>query len=349
MLRRRKVCTTSKLFEMKRSLLLAFALAGFITSLAGQDRIITSGFDTIDCRITRITRSLIFFDVSTHGVKASGRVPLKDVYSYHVMPSAGAGKMDGNKKDQDLIQESEQGLNQEPERTYDPMPEIPVESGIRSGSLRISLNGGFGYITGNSEEAEDAMISFGVSSGDAGKYYNDLKTGIYGSADITWLFNQRYGAGLRYKFLNTGALTEGYFNPGDEYNLYYTTYSENIYVSYGGLSLSFIEPAGRKGLLSLTSSISAGMTFYRDEMEILSEALLVTGKAPGMDLSIGFEYRIAPFMSAGADVSFFASSLRKITITDGVEAQTHELEKENYENLSRLEVAFGIRFYLWNK
>ncbi len=332
---------------MKRNLLLALVLAGSVTSLAGQDRIVTSGFDTIDCRITRITLNTVFFDVMTHGVKASGRLNLKDVYSYSVMPSS----IPDRKQEKSLTEGQKQDYvkMQEDDRNRELNHAPTVVPDARTGNLRISLNGGLGYITASSDKAEESLTAIGVSSADATDYYSDLKSGFYGSADAIWLFNPRVGAGLRYKFFNTRALTEGYFNPGDNYNLYYTTYSENIYVSYSGVSLFYSDPAGRKGLFSLTSSVSAGIALYRDETDLLSEALLITGKAPGMDMSVGFEYWITPFMSAGAEVSVFASSLRKINITNGVEEQTHELGKDEYENLTRLEVAFGIRFYLWEK
>jgi hypothetical protein len=45
----------------------------------------------------------------------------------------------------------------------------------------------------------------------------------------------------------------------------------------------------------------------------------------------------------------FASRLKKINLTNGVEEQTQELDEETYENLSRLEVSVGIRFKLWNR
>ncbi len=304
---------------MKRSLLIALILATFITGLAGQDRIITYRNDTIDCTITRITRNTVWFDTSVRGVKTSGRIPVNDIYSYYILPS---------------------GTGDQVNR---------VNAGITSGSLRISLNGGLGYLTASSKKAEEAMTGFGVTPAGAKAYYKDLKTGWYGSADASWIFNRNYGIGLKYKFFNTGASTEGYFDPGDPFNIYYTTYTENIYVNYGGVLFSYTEPLGSQNLFTLYSSFSAGITFYRDETEVFSEAILITGKALGMDGTFGLEYRITPFVSAGAELSAFASTLRSITFTDGETEQSQELEKENYENLSRIEVSIGLRFYLWNK
>jgi hypothetical protein len=304
---------------MKRNLLIALILAGVVTGLSGQDRIITRSNDTIDCRINRITQREINFELVTQGVKTEGHLPLNEILSYSVSPASLPGQ------------------------AY-----RPLHTGT-AGNLRVGLNGGLAYITSSSEAAEETMAGMGLLSTDAREYYSKLKTGWYGSADATWLFNGRYGAGLKYKFFYTGAVTEGYFDLGDQINLYYSIYSENIFVNYGGISLFYREPIGKKEVFSLYSSFSAGMTFYRNESEFLANGLLITGRAPGFDGTIGLEYDITPHISAGAEASVFASKLKKINITNGVEDQTRELDKENWENLSRLEVAIGIRFKLWNR
>lgn len=314
-----EVCITSNCMLMKRSLLVALILALFIIGLEGQDRIITYRNDTIDCRITRITRNMIWFDTSVRGVETTGRIPVNDIYSYYLLPS-------------------ETGAQ-----------ESPVNGWAAAGTLRISLSGGLGYLTSGTEKAEEAMTGLGVTPDNAKAYYKDLKTGWYGSADASWLFSQKYGIGLKYKFFNTDAATEGYFNPGDPFNIYYTTCTENIYVSYGGVLLSYSEPLGRLNLFSIYSSVSAGITFYRNETEVFSEAVLITGRALGLDGTFGLEYRITPLISAGAELSAFTSSLRSITFTNGESEHSQELEEENYENLSRIELSIGLRFYLWNK
>jgi len=308
-----------KSFTMKRNLLIALILAGIVTGLSGQDRIITRNNDTIDCRIDRVSRSEIHFELLTHGVRTTGRLPITEVLSYSVSPST------------------------LPEQEYK-----PLETWL-AGTLRIGLNGGMGYLTGNSEAAEEAMAGLGLASSAARDYYNNLKYGWYGGADAIWLFKGRYGAGLKYKFFYTGAATEGNFIPYEQNYIYYSEYRENIYVNYGGVSLFYSEPVGAKAKFSLYSGISAGITHYRNEMEILAESLLITGNAPGVDVTIGFDCEITPFLSAGAEASVFGSRLKKINLTNGLEEQTQELDKENYEDLSRLEVSVGIRFKLWNR
>ena len=304
---------------MKRSLLFAFILAGFASVLSGQDRIITLNHDTIACRITKITRSDIHFDVSSQGITTTGKMPLTGVLSYSVSPAKSPP---------------------------------PMYEAVRSGSpgrLRLGLSGGMGYIFSSSDEAEDAMVSLGITEENAESYYSDLKSGWYGSADATWMITHSLGAGLRYKFFNTSAETEGYFDPGDYYNIYFSAFRENIFVNYAGVSIFYQEPIGKKGVFSLYSSYSLGMAFYRDEFEVFYGNFLITGNALGMDGSVGLEYRISPLISAGAELSLFTSTIRKISVTDGDVVEKVDLEEDNYENLSRAEVSLGIRFYFWSR
>ena len=45
----------------------------------------------------------------------------------------------------------------------------------------------------------------------------------------------------------------------------------------------------------------------------------------------------------------FYCSIRKMKITDGYSTTTVDLKKDNYENLSRLDLSLAIRVYLWNR
>jgi hypothetical protein len=300
---------------MKRNLLIALMLAGFVQVISGQDRIITINHDTIDCRITRIARDAVCFDIMTKGVKTSGQLPASEIYSYNIMPSS--------------VQE--RGTR--------------YTAGIATGRLRLGLNGGSGYILSSTDDAENELIAMGVSGLKAEAYYRDLKTGFSGSADATWVFSFGYGAGIRYRFFNTAAVTEGSFDAGDGINILFCDYRENIFTNYAGVSLFYQEPVGKKKQFSLYSSLSLGMAFYLNMLEFFTDNLVITGNAPGMDGTIGIECRLTPVISAAAEASVFAATLKKIEITDGEQKESVELPEENYENLSRMEFTLGIRFY----
>lgn len=285
-----------------------------------QDKIITVQHDTIDCKITRVTRNMICFDLVTAGVKTSGRIPAGSVVTYIV-----SGK--GSTVDMSLPDEK------------------------RFSRLNVGINSGFGYLTGSSKKAEEAMTGSvtGFSAGNAKAYYRRLKSGFYGDADVAWMIKPNFGTGIRYKFFDTNSSTEGYFDPQDGVHMMYGNYSEQIYVNYFGAQFLYSQYAGRKKSLLLTSSYSLGLAAYRNEAEYIMGRYLLTGKGLGMDSKISLEYFVSPRFSLGTGLSFFYSTLRKVKITDGTNTSTSNLDKENYENLSRVELSFGIRFYLPEK
>jgi len=304
---------------MKRNLLIAFILAGLVTSLQGQDRIITLNNDTINCKINRVTRNDIYFDLTTQGVTTTGRIPLADILTYSINPAA------------------TQALRYKPAMTGS----FP--------RLRLGISGGAGYIISSSETAEESMVLWGITPDDAESYYRNLKTGIYGSSDITWMLTQRIGLGLRYKLFGTSGSVEGFFDPQDGFNIFYSTYSEHIYVNFAGASLLYSEPLGSRQKFRIYAAWAAGVALYRNEAESFQGNFLITGNSFGMDGALGLEYLINPSLAVAAELSTFNALLKKIEMTDGSETETLELEKENYENLSRFELSLGIKFYLWNR
>lgn len=300
-----------------------FLLIVFFYSLSltafSQDRIITITNDTIDCRITKISRNTIYFDLITSGIKTEGSLPLSKVLDYTI--SAGSV-----------------------------VPEEPKS--LSAGSferIRLGINGGVGYLLASSEKAEEALAGQGLDAGKAKSYYRNLKTGWTANADLTFMITPAVGAGFKYKFFYTSGNVEGYFDPQDGLNLVYANYGERIFVNYYSPVLYYQEYIGRSESLKLTSAYSLGLTTYRNEAETLISYYLLEGKCFGTDATLGLEYFFTNKLSAGADLSIFLATMRKITMNDGQNTQTLELDKENYENLSRLEFSIGIRFYFWNK
>jgi hypothetical protein len=313
---------------MKRILLLALILTGTVFPAFPQDQIITRNNDTIECKITRVNRNEILFEIDTKGVTSSGKIPFTEIASYSVTtPPTGSSQ---------------------PAIRTGAMRTAATESGPFQ-RLRLSLNGGAGYIFSSSNKAEESMAAWGIAEDDAEAYYNDLKLGIYGSADITFMVTPRIGTGLRYKFFSTDAGVEGFYDPNDGMYLMYGTYSEHIFVNFAGVSLFYTEPLGRSRRLSVCAAWAAGLALYRNEAETFQGNLLITGNSLGMDGSLGLEYRLTPSMALGADLSAFNSLLRKVEVTDGSSTEFLELEEDNIENLSRFELSLGIRFYLWNR
>jgi len=297
--------------NIKTILTIAFFSVVFLTK--AQDRIVTTQNDTIDCKISKVTSSDIFFTLKTGNVITKGKVDRSNVLSYYSENSE-AGENAG------FI--------------------APVPS-----RWRLGLSGGLNYLTASSSEAETELVQQGVTKQDAKSYYNDLKLGQSGGADLHYMVTKMYGIGMIYKFYSTKSKIESFFDPQDGVNLIFGQMNEKIYVHYSGLSFYSEQFLKSNPKLKLSSYYSMGMAFYRNEAIVVNSPFLLTGKAFATNLDLGLEYFVFPRISAGINLSYFLSSLKKVTLSDGYSTTTQELEKENYENISRLDLSVGIRFY----
>ncbi len=306
---------------MKKILPVAFFLFGLLSAGYSQDKIITLSHDTINCRINKIANNAIFFEVFTKGVRTSGKIPLKNVINYTIQARTTENKKEKKANNTDTFER-----------------------------LRLATIGGIGYLLASSKDAEAAMVNnLGLTSTLAKSYYRDMKLGLHASSSLTFLINPEYGAGITNKFFYTSAGLKSFIDPQDGVHLIYASYTEKIFVNYFGAMFFAQQAIGTKKTFKMNSSCSFGLATYRNEAGYLKDYYLLTGKNIGTDVSIGFEYFINRYFSLGADLSAFLSSIRKIKITDGINTTTIDLEKEKFENLSRIEFSAGLRFYLWNR
>ena len=147
-----------------------------------QDKIITKINDTIDCKITKITRNTIYFDMFTRGVKTAGSLPLSNVVNYTISATGNTEK-----------------------------PESFIRNSFER--LRLGISGGAGYLLASSEKAEEYLASQGLESSKAKSYYRNMKTGWNANADLTFMITPDFGAGFKYKFFYTSGSVEGFFDP----------------------------------------------------------------------------------------------------------------------------------------
>lgn len=301
-----------------RALLIPLLFLSLATAAYSQDKIITQNNDTIDCRIIRVSRNTIYFDLITSGIRTSGSLPLNSVQNYFFSAGTIAG---------------EEGI-----------------TGITSGGrLQFEISAGPGYLTAGTKEAREVLVSQGAEPGRVQSYYKNLKTGWNAGAGLTYMITPEMGMGIRYKFFCTSGNLKGFFDPQDGVHLLYGNYGEKISVNYYGSSLSYHLRPGSQKLFLTYVSYSLGMVTYRNEAEYINNYLLFSGRNLGIDVSAGLEYFISDNLSVVAGLSSFLSTLRKLKVTDGTNSTSIKLEKENYENLSRIEFLLGVRLYFWNK
>ena len=300
---------------MKQYLLIPILTTLIVSDIFSQDKIITLNRDTIECRIIKTSGREIQYKINKGEVSIISKIQKKDVLTYIVSGSN--------------VQTGKNAI-----------------VGITLSNLRLTLNSGPGYLVASSAKAEAEMTDQGFSSAAVKAYYRDLRLGIYLSADAIWVYDNEFGAGLKYKFFATSAKTEGFLDPQDGVNLIYGPYKEQIYVNFIAATFLYQEYINSSNSLIINTCCSAGLSLYRNEAEYAKSFYLLTGKNFGFDTDIGLEYLITTRLSACFDFSLFYSNLHKMNISDGVNSTTVKLPKDNPENITRLDFSLGVRFNL---
>lgn len=75
---------------------------------------------------------------------------------------------------------------------------------------------------------------------------------------------------------------------------------------------------------------------------------MIKGSSPGLSTSLRVSYELIPNLNIGLQGSYIYSILKGFTQDDGSATQEITLEEENYQNISRLDISFGI-FYTFRR
>jgi hypothetical protein len=223
-------------------------------------------------------------------------------------------------------------------------PGNPSTSGEewKSSRMVIFMNGGLGYLTGNTKTAKANMRNMGVSESDITQYFRDFKTGAMGSASIYYLWTRELGIGVDYHVFTTHGQVLGYLDQGDGWTKYYGIFSDEVYTNFVGLSFLTRENNHRKW--GYYTKISFGMALYRDEGSLINTPILITGQSFAVSGELGLTYSLSRHVALNLGVSYMVASLGKIKSNNGTNVIEIKLDKDTRENLSRYNLTSGLVF-----
>lgn len=302
-------------------LLLLILLAMLSGHAYSQDWIILSNGDTVKCIITKTNDKYIYYSQNNNGLSAKGKVLRTDVSEWRCKPQYAEVK--------DSVDVAK------PEKS---------KKVYLAERFRASVLVGAGGLIGNTDQAENDLISKGASREEAESYYSDLITGYQGNASIYYRIAKELWLGGSYKgFLTSSSITTSLHI--DDVQLYHGEVSEHMFVNFAGASIYSSVLFGKAKRFAVNSAFTIGPAFYRDEVELMGQQVLLQGTTFGTDLSLGFEYFIKPRWSLNFGTSFFQGTIKEMKVTTSTSSNSITLGKENYENLSRLDLSAGIVFY----
>jgi hypothetical protein len=318
--------------ELSALLIIFFLVALLSFEGIAQDQIILTNGDTINCTIKKATEKYLYYSQKFEGVSANGKIlksnirelrynnPQIEQHEPSAMPPV-------------------QGVNETASRKEEIKEKPHFTERFRCEGL-----GGFSYLLGDTENAEQSMQSQGVSAEDAKKYYNDLKTGYVVKASLSYQISKDLWLGAYYHGFNTSTDMLTSIKIDDIY-YYYGKLGERNFVNFAGASFASLNRFGGRSQYGVRSLIAIGPVFYRNEVEILNQQALIKGTNLGTDLTVGLEYFIKPQWSICLNTMLFLATINKVTVETSQATQEVILEKENRENLSRFDISIGMVFY----
>ena len=313
-------------------LIVAIILSCVFTSVQGQDQIITIYDEVIDCKIITITSSKIHYEVRDGKNRVAGRsIPLSEVDEYY--------------------------RNTQQERLYTDMPyerrwNEPFDR------WKIGIQAGGSYLLGSSADAEKEMQEMGVSAATAKEYHKKYRIGMSFGADIHYFINKNIGIGAKYS-LFASSLEIDYAMRLPTYNggFGYIREKENVYVNFFGPSVFLQNPLDRGKKFFICGELSAGYARYRDEERFDRNQvvfitsgnvpvynLLTQGGAFGGYARLSLEYCPVTWLTINASTAYFLSTFKKVKISYRDRSETIDLDKKDYQDMSRIDYSLGMNF-----
>lgn len=166
------------------------------------------------------------------------------------------------------------------------------------------------------------------------EYVNKTRPGMHFNAEMLYFMKNNLGFGLQYCYNHTKAKSENYL---------IGEFSDNISIRFFGPVFSF-RAYNHTMKNNVYMSFALGYLGYKDKGTVNSENVLIKGSTAGLKYDAGYDIGIAKNTSLGFQMSYLTGIITEITVTQGYISQVKKLEKENYENLGRLDLSIGLKF-----
>lgn len=215
-------------------------------------------------------------------------------------------------------------------------PNIPYKS---QGARTLWI----GAIAGPSrllEKAPDSLIP------EVRDYLNKLRSGWHYGFETEYFFNKNIGIGAKYSRFNTrqevDSIVVEFFS-----TTYYVDLSSNMSIHnvspmvYGKFPLL-------KNKLSITCGVGPAWLFYRNLGKAIGDTAMFKGSSPGLSTSLRVSYEVIPNLNIALQGSYIHALLKEFTQDDGSTQQVIKLEEQYYQNISHIDLSFGI-FYTFRR
>lgn len=206
---------------------------------------------------------------------------------------------------------------------------------IKKSNFLISVSGGFAWRVGgtakNLDEVQKAIV-------------RDLKSGNSIDASVYYKPNQT-GFGVKFNKFNASTSVSGInVVMADNFSIENTTLVVKDEITFIGPSF-YIDANDLNSKHHGMMDLALGYLDYYSTSKVSNRTYEINSGTFGMIANIGYRYCFNKYISVGPQVSFVGGVLRSFEI-DGPNnfRKRIKLEKDNYENLWRIDLSLGATF-----
>jgi len=289
-----------------KNILVSVLFLALLVPSFSQDLIITGDNDSINCKITRIKADNIYFTFRYNDEIRSTLLPKSSVSYYQL--------------------------------DYFEVSEVPADKIIRNPEyrhFRLSFMGGYSYRT--VKLADDIQPDFR-------DYIKKLKSGYHLNGNLTYYVSEHFGIGLMYSFSNASNSLDNIYLEDEFGNRRYGVMSDDITITFVGPSFSS-RVMNRNKTSALLTNLSLGYMGYVDDLVVIDK-YRKTGGTIGMALDFGYEIGLSEKLSLGFQLTLLSGTLYSYYWDDGITKEKYDLEPDEYDGLSRVDLSVGLRFRL---
>jgi len=322
--------------DMKK-ILFSLLMLTSLQVISGQDRIITIRHDTIHCRIISISPAQIHYEQKAESGFTVGKfIPTEQVLEY--LRNANLSEIKPN-------------LNTDMQKSK---PEFRWMASIYSGG---------GYLLASTAEDEKEMKKTGIPKSQADNYIKKLKHGWSINGDIHCMFSDNFGMGARYSLFKSSVQQDFTIALNSSFPEFASVgINEKQYTHFVGPSMLFRQWLDKNRQFQLTETFSAGYVSYRNETRLDPNQysfvfeyrfgrpvpiynILAKGKTWGANVGLSAGYFPLSWLSVGVNTGFTYARLTKFDLLTNYSTQTVELDKKEYQYLTRFDYSLNIRFH----
>ena len=185
----------------------------------------------------------------------------------------------------------------------------------------FGLNGGYSYRLPNAGTRSDTPYS---------KYLRALKTGFSIGADAHKFLWPHIGLGLKYNF----------YKSKGEYN---ADFSDDVSIQFIGPSVVYQSPF-ENGKTSVLAGFAMGYQSYKNNASAYGKDFTLKGSATGWAVSLGLEQKLSEHLALNLSGACYLGTSYKFRKKMAGQTETIKLSRENFEDLSRIEITLGLKF-----